>query len=281
MSFRQLCLSLFLHLLIILNSKRMRYKSLLILILVSSFFTSCKKVIHLDLNSSEPQLFIEGNIYDHSGPFNVKLYYSVNFDQSNNYPPAVGAIVSISDDLGNSEQLTEKASGLFYSSNWRGISGRTYILKVNLAGKIYTATSTMPPATQIASIFFQKSLFGNELFTGIDFSDNGNSSNYYRLVYFVNNVQQPDIHVTDNRLSQGKTISYLIRPSDTAPKLKSGDKVTIRLEAIDQGVFEYLRTASHMGGQSASPANPISNISNGALGYFNASASRSLSVTVP
>lgn len=259
----------------------MRNWSILVLILGAFFFGSCKKIIHLDLNTSSPQLFIEGNIYDHSGPFTVKLYYSVNFDQSNNYPPAVGAIVSITDDVGNSEQLTEKSPGTFYSSPWRGISGRTYTLKVNLAGKIYSATSTMPPATQIASMFFQKSLFGNELFTGIDFSDNGNSSNYYRLVYFVNNVQQTDIHVTDNRLSQGKTITYLIRPSGTAPKLKSGDKVTIRLEAIDEGVFEYLRTASHMGGQSASPANPISNISNGALGYFNASATRSLSVIIP
>ncbi len=260
----------------------MRNWNTILLILVALFaLNSCKKVIHLDLNTASPQLFIEGNIYDHPGPFSVKLYYSVNFDQSNIYPPAVGAIVSISDNVGNSEQLTERSPGVFYTLPWRGVSGRTYSLNVKVGDKTYSASSTMPASTSIGSIYFQRSLFGNDIFTGIDFSDNGNSSNYYRLVYFVNNVQQPDIHVTDNRLSQNNTISYLIRPSDTDPKLVMGDRVAIRLEAIDKGVYEYLRTAGHLGGQSASPANPISNINNGALGYFNASATRTLSAIVP
>jgi hypothetical protein len=44
------------------------------------------------------------------------------------------------------------------------------------------------------------------------------------------------------------------------------------LQSIDKGVYDYFRTAGNDGNQSASPSNPISNIDNEALGYFNACA---------
>jgi hypothetical protein len=60
--------------------------------------------------------------------------------------------------------------------------------------------------------------------------------------------------------------------------LKKGDTVTVWLETIDKGVFDYFRTAGSESGRNASPANPVSNISNGALGYFNASSVRKGSI---
>ena len=62
--------------------------------------------------------------------------------------------------------------------------------------------------------------------------------------------------------------------------LKKGDIVTVWLESVDKGVYDYFRTAGREDGQSASPSNPVSNISNGALGYFSASAVRKISLTV-
>jgi hypothetical protein len=61
--------------------------------------------------------------------------------------------------------------------------------------------------------------------------------------------------------------------------LSPGDKVTVWLETVDNKVYEYFRTAGDEG-QSASPSNPASNISNGALGYFNACSIRIRSVEV-
>jgi hypothetical protein len=63
-------------------------------------------------------------------------------------------------------------------------------------------------------------------------------------------------------------------------KLKAGDEVTIWLESVDKYVYEYFRTEGSEGWQSASPANPTSNISNGALGYFNACSVRTISIIV-
>lgn len=251
------------------------------LLALFSCFSACKKVIKLELNTASPQIVIQGNVYDHEGPYTVKIFRSVNFDVSNVYPAVTGAKVIISDNSGNSDHLTEVLPGTYITSTLNGVPGQTYTLLVKIDGQSYTASSTMPYAVEIASIYFQNSLFGKNKYPAINFVDPANINNYYRLIYFINNIQQQDINVTDDRLSAGETITYLIRPLDTDNKLKTGDNVTIWLETVDQGVYEYFRTAGREGGQSASPANPTSNISNGVLGYFNACSVRTLSAIVP
>jgi hypothetical protein len=57
---------------------------------------------------------------------------------------------------------------------------------------------------------------------------------------------------------------------DEDTKIERGDLVTVWLESIDKNVYDYFRTAGQDGSQSATPSNPISNISPSVLGYFNA-----------
>lgn len=251
------------------------------LVVFLSILSSCKKVVQLNLNSSLPHIVIQGDIYDHVGPYTIQISRSVNFYDPSVYPAVTGATVTISDNTGKSDQLTEASPGLYITSTIHGVPGRTYTLVVKTDGQTYTANSTMPVAVEISTIYFQRSLFGNNIFPAISFDDPANINNYYRLIYFINNKQQNDINVTDDKLNAGQTINYVIRPLDTDNKLKTGDIITIWLETIDNGVYEYFRTAGREGGQSASPANPTSNISNGALGYFNACSVRTLSALVP
>jgi hypothetical protein len=65
--------------------------------------------------------------------------------------------------------------------------------------------------------------------------------------------------------------------------LISGDSIVVALQTIDQGVFDYLRTLGQADNNmaSATPANPTSNISNGALGYFSAYAVTSKGIVIP
>ena len=254
---------------------------LVTLLVLSAFLSSCKKVIKLDFATSSSHIVIQGDIYDHRGPYTVQISKSVNFYDPSAYPAVSGATVTISDGTGNSELLKEASPGLYATSTLKGVTGRTYTLVVKTDGQTYTASSTMPVVVAIASLYFQKSIFGGNIFPSITFSDPANISNYYRLVYYINNIQQNDINVTDDKLNAGKTINYVIRPLDTDHKLVTGDVVSIWLETIDNGVYEYFRTAGREGGQSASPANPTSNISNGALGYFNACSVRTISAKVP
>lgn len=241
---------------------------------------SCEKVIQLDLNSSTSKIVIQGNIYDKPGPFLVKISKSVNFDQSSDYPPVTGAKVQLSDNVGQSEVLTESTSGTYVTTKLRGIPGRTYSLKVQAGTEIYQASSFMPYAVNPDSIYFSSSLFSGEKVTTVRFNDPPIFTNYYRLIYFINNIQLKEFYVIDDELFQGATIKYSLHARDSDIKLVKGDNVTVWLESVDHDVYEYFRTATSDDGQSASPVNPVSNISNGALGYFNACSVRKISSTV-
>jgi hypothetical protein len=247
-------------------------------IVLFCLLSSCEKVIDLHLDTSSSQVVIQGNVYDQPGPYTVKISKSVNFDESNVYPVVTGATVVISDNAGNSDTLTEASSGIYITSALQGVPGRTYTLTVKTDGQTYTASSTLPNAVEMDSIYMEKSRFGNEKQITIDFTDPANIDNYYRLIEFVNNTQQDQFYAASDKLYQGEEISYSFMSQDNDNKLETGDKVTIWLECVDKFVYEYFRTAGREGGQSASPANPTSNVSNGALGYFNACSVRTISI---
>jgi hypothetical protein len=241
---------------------------------------SCEKVIHLDLNTSTPQVVIQGNIYDEPGPYHVKISRSVNFEDASDYPPVSGAVVVLSDNTGQTEVLSESLPGTYNSSRLRAYAERSYSLSVKTGGKVYQANANMPEGVEIDSIYFSKSPFSGEKITTIRFEDPPNANNYYRVIYLINDILQKEFYVLSDDVFQGTTIVYSLMPRGTEIKLMKGDKVTVWLEAVDYGIYEYFRTAAGEGGQNASPSNPVSNINNGALGYFNACSVRKISVTV-
>ena len=243
-------------------------------------YVSCERVIPLDLRNSAPKIVIQGNIYDQPGPYIVKISNSVNFDASSNYPPISGAKVVISDNVGQNEVLSEITAGTYLTSKLRGVPGRTYSLSVKTGNETYLSSATMPYAVAIDSIYFSTSLFSGEKVTTVRILDPPFVVNYYRLVYFINKVQQKVFYVLDDDLFQGASIRYGLFARGTNIKLEKGDLVSVWLESIDHGVYEYFRTAGSDGGESASPANPVSNISNGALGYFNACSVRKIAAMV-
>ncbi len=242
---------------------------------------SCEKVIHLDLKNAGAKIVIQGNVYDQPGPYTVKISSSVSFDASSNYPPIAGARVVISDNINQSELLTESSSGTYVTSKLKGLPGRTYTLSVKTGTDSYQASAVMPYAVGIDSLYFTRSPFSGEVQTAISFRDPIFSVDYYRMVYFINKVQQKPFYVIDDELFPGVQIHYALSSRNSDIKLKQGDQVLVWLESVDPGVFEYFRTAGSDSGESASPANPVSNISNGALGYFNACTVRKISAVVP
>lgn len=248
--------------------------------LVVLTFSSCEKVIQLKLNNTAPKVVIQGTIYDHPGPYAIKISKSVNFDQTNDYPPVAGANVVVSDNAGQTETLSETVTGTYISTKLMGIPGRTYTLTVRTEGNTYRSTALMPSAVPIDSLYFIPNPFSGEKVTTIRFIDPPTFTNFYRMVYFVNGAQQKRFYVYDDELFNGKLISYSLAARDNDTKLKNGDMVEVWLESVDQGVYEYFRTTGHNDGNSASPSNPVSNISNGALGYFNACSVRKISAAV-
>lgn len=250
--------------------------SALFAVIFSSLLFACETPIEIDLNSSDPKIVIVGSISDGSGGHTVKLTRTVNFDESNEFPTVSGALVTISDDAGNTETLNETSPGIYSISSLQGVPGRTYTLEVTTDGKTYRAVSTMPLPVEIDSVIIGR---GQEIPIEVSatFHDPAGIENYYRLTQITSVKINVSGIVDDDRLQDGGiiTISAPVVTLSGSIMPRPGDQVTVMLQSIDKNVYEYMRMLFELEqegvlGQTALSANPTSNISNGALGYFSA-----------
>ena len=74
---------------------------------------SCTKEIKIDLNSSDPQIVIEGSVPANGEKATIKISKSVNFDESNVFPEVRNAVVILNDNAGNSETLNVTTPGIY------------------------------------------------------------------------------------------------------------------------------------------------------------------------
>jgi hypothetical protein len=131
----------------------------------------------------------------------------------------------------------------------------------------------MPKQVLLDSLTFQTNTgFGNSVTNVLpNFKDPANEYNAYQFLQSINGKLSKQIFVFDDRLSDGRYISrQLFNDSAYIQKL---DTIQIEMQCLDKPVFNYFKELSGLdptNGQPTSPANPTSNISNGALGYFSA-----------
>lgn len=242
-------------------------------------FSSCQKVIDVNLNSTLPRYVITGNVTNQPAPYTVSITKTVDFSQDNTFPGMTGAIVVITDaTLGIVDTLKDIGAGKYQTNNINGVSGHKYQLYINAASNIFVATSTMPDAVTLDSLYTQMSPFGRSLLIVPQYTDPTATGNFYHFHEYVNGVEGSDLNTRNDRLINGQVMKSPIRSS----KIEKGDMVQVSLECIDSAVYNYYFTLSQTENQnSATPANPVSNISNGALGYFSAHTVSTKEVIVP
>lgn len=262
-------------------------KNFILYILLCLVFTSCRKIIDVNTNNAEPQIVIEGKISNRLVAQQIKISKSVGYDELSNFPAVSGAKVIVTDSRGNTYNFTESQPGL-YVLGMRGVSGVTYTMQVVAEGKTYTAVSKMPAYVPMDSIgVVRNTFFGNENLTIAAFvSDPVNTENFYRFNLYVNDILSDRIYVNNDRLTNGNKLRLqLYYEGANDEDLKKGDRVAVDMECIDANIFDYWYALSQQSGrgpnQGTTPANPTSNISNGALGYFSAHTYQRLNITVP
>lgn len=261
----------------------MKLNKLYLFLLSTIAIYSCKKVIQVDLNSAAPQIVIAGDITNATGPYQVKISKTVNFSSNNVFPAVSGAIVKISDNTGVIDSLTETNPGVYTTHVIEGKPGNTYTLKILAEGKQYDAVSKMPLQVPFDSVTVQKTKIFNttQVSAVVNFKDPPGLGNYYQFVEYLNGAELPQTFVLEDRLSDGKYISRSLF-SDSSD-FKNGDNLMVKMYCVDANVYSYFRTyriVTSNSNQSASPANPNTNISNGALGYFSAHTIQTKQVTV-
>lgn len=250
------------------------------LIIISLFLViSCEREIDLNLEDQSGNIVIEANVTDQAGPYTVRITKSVSFTQSNSYPGVENAQVTLSDNLGQTENLQHIGNGIYQASSFQGQSGRTYTLKVQTDGKEYTSQSKMPEAVEFQGLEQDSFMVAGETsYTLLPiFVDPPALGNRYLFTYSVNdNPKKYFSEFSDNVNNGAPNQRPLILPNDDEDedvKVKVGDKITVKMQCIDDAVYTFysaLLQLSGGGGGGVTPTNPPSNISNGALGYFSA-----------
>lgn len=255
---------------------------LIVLSLISiSQFPGCQKVIDIDLNEAAPRIVIEGLINDRRGPYAVSISKSGSYFNEPVLPTVSGARVIISDNTGTTDTLRETAPGIYLTSRIRGIPGRTYKLKVIAENQEYTGTSTMYSHVNIDSLSLVRSEiqhfdFGNsnenELNMEIHchFKDPP-EKNYYRIRVFKNDsINTQNYRLFDDQYTNGSQTELRVA------RAEKGADYRVELMSIDKPTYNYYRTLEDVLYTNpffgSTPANPNTNLSNGALGYFGAYA---------
>lgn len=250
------------------------------IIFINTLLSSCTKVIDANLGESPALLVIEGAVPDSAKPW-VRVTRLIDVDRDNDFPGVTGAVVTITDDAGNTTQLQQSAQGTYFGNDIIGTPGRTYNLRVELDGKVYTATSTMPQKVYIDSLYESNFGFGaGSDFATFTYTDPEGFGGNYRAVLWHNDTLKTDIFIEDDKYSDGNSREAVLFSDDY--ELKPGDQYTVQLQSIDRPVYEYFNVLQEVDGSSglASPANPASNITGGALGYFSAYAAYTVTKTV-
>jgi hypothetical protein len=256
----------------------LRIVSLLLTVLL---FCGCEKVINVDLNDASPRIVIEGLINDSPGPYIVMISKSGSYFNQPVLPPVPDAEVIITDNTGIIDTLKETRPGLYLTSKTRGIPGRTYTLRVISDNLEYVGTSTMHSHVRIDSLSLVKSQSDHLDPGGNDQTEirvdlhcyfkDPEEKNFYRIKVFTNDT----IHTDNYRLYDDQYTNGMVTGLRVA-HAESGHTYRIELLSLDKQTYGYYRTLEDLLHTNpifgSTPANPTTNLSNGALGYFGACA---------
>jgi len=266
----------------------MKYTILSVSILALAF-SSCQKAIDLELNNSIPAFVIEGELKEGTQDFKIRITKTSSYF-SNEAPTDVkNAVVTLQKAGDIPIELVNDNNGFYSLSNYTAANSSEYSVAVSIDGKTYNASSYMNAPVPLDSVQIEKIQGGpfgggNEpnyiLFC--NYKDPAGTFNYYRVKTVLNGqTDKPDnnIVVLDDRLTDGNNIRFPL----FSDQFKLNTVVEIQLLSIDKKTYDYFNTLGLIvggGNGSAAPANPISNWSNGALGYFGATSVSIQTVTI-
>ncbi len=249
-----------------------------ILLLIFTF--GCEDVIQVDIDSGKPQIVIEARITNSLNNNFVKITESTDFYNPNTYNTISGAEVIVKENDDKEYLFEETSPGKYQHNQLIVIPRNKYSITVQYNGEKYSAVSNVPQGLNIDSLNYviKKRPFKKEKFLELHvyFQDNKNQKDFARFVVYKNGEKINKIFVYNDRLTNGNYINYFFFNFDKE-SFHLGDKIFVEMQTIDEQTYKYYRTLKNAVAQqqrgpfgSAAPANPTTNWSNNAFGYFSA-----------
>jgi hypothetical protein len=268
------------------------YTSPLAAILAILVAASCEKEVYLDLPAQHGQyLIVEANLTDHRAFQEIRLYRSASFYDIEKGSFVSGAKVVVTGTSGDfvfQESTSARHKGHYRNykifSNLK--AGETYQLIVESDNEVYTAQSQLQPVPVVDSITVKKNIISGigivdgPLYDIYGHFPNLKGLNYYLVNIFVNIeiktfTPQKKTVISDSGLdTYTSTYVRTINGDDVQP----GDTLTMQLRSISRGQYDFYSdflTQTELSGNpfaGAPPANVPTNLSEGALGFFQVSS---------
>lgn len=292
----------------------MRY--MIFFVMVVLFFTACEKSVKFNLDKSNPSLVVEATIESGESPV---VILTNSTDYFGKISPEIlansfvrDAVITISNGI-KTHQLKENffntpANNKIYfygidsanlSTAFVGTFNTTYTMQIKTNGKIFNATTTIPPlAKKIDSLWWKKAPDNPDSTKVVLVARSNDPPGYGNYIRYFTSVNGgfflPGLNsVFDDQIIDGKTYTVDIeRGVDRNVKLDAenysffnrGDTILFKLCNIDKATYDFWRTMEYsygsIGNPFASPTKVLSNV-NGALGYFGGYAVQYKSLIVP
>lgn len=267
-------------------------RSFILYIFLAAVFFSCEESIQLDLDQAQPKVIIEGQVTDRPGYQFVKVSRSAGFYESGETPRITNANVSVTNDLGetvtfvhNPNAHPDSAGYYLPQNNFIGQIGRTYTLNVVADGQSYEAHDKMVDVMTMDSLRYQPNEFQEEdpEITGKIYEllmyakERQGEKNFYLFKFYRNDsltyFNDTDIYYTDDELLAENIDGF---PSPVYYGI--GDEAIVEVYSISrEGYVFYNDLSSNLNNDGGGmfgpiPATPRTNLSNGALGFFQVSS---------
>lgn len=259
-----------------------------ILIAIVLFTTSCQEVIDIELKNSDRRYVIEGSLTLGTDQSTVRVTRTTSYFSSQPPQPVTNATVEITMPDGEIETMTHLGGGFYKAIDLNIVESSEYKLKVEVEDETFVATTYMnaPVIIDTLDAEYQEGFFGEpgSYNVFITFQD-APGPNHYKVRTFLNGElmnQSDDIQIFDDRFSDGTIIRIPVFNST----FDIGDTVEVDLQSIDRKIYKFYETFTAIAGSgagspfSAAPANPETNITGGALGYFGAFTSNRKTIII-
>jgi hypothetical protein len=233
---------------------------------------------------------VEGSITNEYKIHKVKLSRTEEYFSNTPSPPELDALVSITDGDTVINLYDTDTNGIYRTDKeLAGKIGHEYTLNIKLSnGEQYAATETIKPLAPIDSVkyLYEKSSFpfDDKHYYNINIfvQEPPELGNYYQWELYLNNEYVTDtvrlkVFVSDEMVNGAYIANWTVY-SIPEYKIKTDTTdVTLQMLSISKEKYSFyyailLETDFSGGGFNGPPANVPTNISNGALGFFSASA---------
>lgn len=278
-----------------------RMKHILLILVFAAVLVSCEETIKLDLKQTPPTVVIEGLVTNRAGMQRVKVSMTADFYSSSKTPRVTDATVLVTDDQGNEFPFVHNPNnvndldGIYVpqDENFAGLVGRKYTLTVVVNGKTYTATDDLASVIPIDSLKYRLNEdeaedpkdFGKAHEVLIYAREPQDETNFYLFKFYRNDslkyYNDTDIYISDDEYLAEK-IDGIETPIYYAP----GDVARVEAYSLSRGGYVFYYDLNSILNNDAGgmfgpvPASPRTNLSNGALGFFQVSAVNTASITI-